>query len=95
MDALEQDIPYDDNGGTIVYSKVNSVFAELKKEGIFAEDSIDEETGEATKSYTINVLTRANVKKNYPDYFAQKMFIVETEVQLAGSGKKVMLTLAY
>jgi hypothetical protein len=95
MDALEQDIPYDDNGGTIVYSKVNSVFAELKNEGIFAEDSVDEETGETIKSYTIEVLTRATVKNNYPDYFAQKMFIVNTEVQLAGSGKKVMLTLAY
>lgn len=95
MDALEQDIPYDDNGGTIVFDKVNGVFAELKREGIFAEDSVDEETGEAIKSYTIKVLTRATVKKYYPDYFAQKMFIVETEVQLAGSGKKVMLTLAY
>lgn len=95
MDALEQDIPYDDNGGTIVFDKVNGVFSELKREGIFAEDSIDEETGETIKSYTIKVLTRATVKKYYPDYFAQKMFIVETEVQLAGSGKKVMLTLAY
>lgn len=95
MDALEQDIPYDDNGGTIVFGKVNSVFAQLKKEGIFADDSVDEETGEVIKSYTIKVLTRANVKKNYPDYFAQKMFIVECEVQFAGSAKKVMLTLAY
>ncbi len=95
MDALEQDIPYDDNGGTIVYGKVNGVFAGLKKEGIFAEDSVDEETGEMIKSYTIKVLTRATVKKNFPEYFAQKMFIVECTVELAGTGKKVMLTLAY
>ena len=95
MDALEQDIPYDDRGGTIVYDKINSVFAQLKREGIFAEDSVDEETGEALKSYVINVLPRATVKKYYPEYFAQKMFIVETEVQYAGSAKKVMLTLAY
>lgn len=95
MDGLEEDLPYDDNGGTILYSKVNSVYAELKNEGIFAEDSVDEETGETLKSYTINVLPRATVKKNYPDYFAQKMFIIETTVQLAGSGKKVMITLAY
>lgn len=95
MDALEQDIPYDDNGGTIIYDKVNKVYATLKREGIFAEDSVDEETGEMMKSYTIHVLPRATVKKYYSEYFAQKMFIVETEVQLAGSGKKVMLTLAY
>lgn len=95
MDALIQDIPYDDNGGTIVFDKINSVFAELKNEGIFAEDSVDEVTGELIKSYTIKVLPRATVKKYYPEYFAQKMFIVECEVQLAGSGKKVMLTLAY
>lgn len=95
MDALEQDIPYDDNGGTIVYGKINNVFAQLKKDGLFAEDSIDEETGELIKSYTIKVLTRATVKKNYPDYFAQKMFIAECAIQLAGTGKKVMLTLAY
>lgn len=95
MDALEQDIPYDDNGGTIVFGKVNNVFATLKKEHIFAEDSVDEETGEMIPSYTINVLPRATVKKYYAEYFAQKMFIVETTIELAGSGKKVMLTLAY
>lgn len=95
MDALEQDIPYDDNGGTIVYDKINSVYAGLKKEHIFAEDSVDEETGEMNKSYTIKVLPRATVKKNYPDYFKRKMFIAETTVNFAGSGKKVMLTLAY
>lgn len=95
MDALIQDIPYDDNGGTIVYNKVNDVLATLKREGVLAEDSIDEETGEILKSYTIKVLTRAETKKNYKEYFAQKMFIVEIEVQFAGSAKKVMLTLAY
>ncbi len=95
MDALEQDIPYDDNGGTIVYDKVNKVFAELKREGILAEDSVDEETNEMLKSYTIKVLTIATVKKNFPTYYAQKMFIVEAEITLAGTGKKVMLTLAY
>ena len=95
MDALEQDIPYDDNGGTIIYDKINSVYAQLKRERIFAEDSVDEETGEMDKSYTIKVLPRATVKKYYPDYFAQKMFIAETTVNFAGSGKKVMLTLAY
>ena len=95
MDALEQDIPYDDNGGTIVYNKINSILAELKRERLFAEDSIDEETGEVIKSYTIKVLPRATVKKYYPTYFSQKMFIVECTIELAGTGKKVMLTLAY
>ena len=66
-----------------------------KRERIFAEDSVDEETGEMDKSYTIKVLPRATVKKYYPEYFAQKMFIAETTVNFAGSGKKVMLTLAY
>ena len=95
MDALEQDIPYDDNGGTIIFDKINSVYAQLKRERIFAEDSVDEETGEMDKSYTIKVLPRATVKKYYPEYFAQKMFVAETTVNFAGSGKKVMLTLAY
>jgi hypothetical protein len=95
MDALEQDIPYDDNGGTVVYDKVNAVFAELKNDGVFAEDSLDEETGEMLKSYTIEVLTRAKTKAQYPSYFAQKMFIIKTTIQLAGSAKKIHLTLAY
>lgn len=95
MDALEQDIPYDDNGGTIIYDKVNSVYAQLKREHIFAEDSVDEETGEMIKSYTIHVLPRATVKKYYPEQFAKKEFIVETEVEFAGSGKRVALTIAY
>lgn len=95
MDALEQDVPYDDNGGTIIFDKINSVYAQLKRERIFAEDSVDEETGEMDKSYTIKVLPRATVKKYYPEYFAQKMFVAETTVNFAGSGKKVMLTLAY
>lgn len=95
MDALEQDIPYDDSGATILYGKVNNVYAQLKKDKIFAEDSVDEETGEMLKSYTINVLPLATVKKHYNEYYAQKMFIIETEVQFAGSGKRIMLTLAY
>ena len=95
MDALEQDIPYDDNGGTIVYGRINRIFAELKREGIFAEDSTNDETGEVDKSYTIKVLPRATVKANYPDYFKQKMFIAECTINLAGSGKKVMITIAY
>lgn len=95
MDALEQDIPYDDIGGTIVYNKINGIFSELKRDGLFAEESVDEETGELIKSYTIKVLSRATVKKYYPTYFAQKMFIVECTIELAGTGKKVMLTLAY
>lgn len=95
MDGLEQDLPYDDRGGTILYDKVNGVYAQLKKEGVFAEDSVDEETGEMDKSYVIKVLTRATVKRNYPEFFKQKMFIIETVVNLAGSGKKVMITLAY
>ena len=88
-------LPYDDNGGTIIFDKINSVYAQLKREKIFAEDSVDEETGEMDKSYTIKVLPRATVKKYYPEYFAQKMFVAETTVNFAGSGKKVMLTLAY
>lgn len=95
MDALVQDIPYDDNGGTIVYNKINDTLSQLKREGIFAEDSVDTETGEILKSYTINVLTTAETKKYYKEYYAQKMFIVEIEVIFAGSAKKVMLTLAY
>ena len=95
MDALEQDIPYDDIGGTIVYNKINGIFSELKRDGLFAEESVDEETGELIKPYTIKVLSRATVKKHYPTYFAQKMFIVKCTIELARTGKKVMLTLAY
>ena len=96
MDALEQDLPYDDNGATVIYEKVNNVFAQLKREGIFAQDAVDVETGEAIKSYTIKSLSpRGEIKKYYPDFFAQKMYIVEATVEFAGTGKKVMLTLAY
>lgn len=95
MDALEQDIPYDDRGGTVLYGKTSNAFAQLKKEGIFAEDSVDEETGEVVKSYTINVLPIATIKKHYTEYFAQKMFLIEVTATLAGSGKKIMLTFAY
>ena len=95
MDALVQDLPYDDNGGTVIYDHVNSVFAQLKREGIIAQDSVDTETGEVTKGYTINVLTRADTKKYYPEYFAQKMWIVDTTVEYALTGKRVQLVLAY
>lgn len=96
LDGLEEDLPYDDNGATRLYDKVNGVYAQLKKEGVFAEDAVDEETGEALKSYKIKALSpRGEIKKHYPDYFAQKMFIIETEVALAGTGKKVLITLAY
>ena len=95
MDALEQDIPYDDNGGTIVYGKVVKVLTQLKNEGILAEDSIDDETGELDKSFTIYVPTRATLKKQYPDQFKQKAFIIKVTANLAGTGKKVYLTFAY
>ena len=95
MDALEQDIPYDDNGGTIVYGKVVKVLTQLKNEGILAEDSIDDETGEVDKSFTIYVPTRATLKKQYPEQFKQKAFIIKVTANLAGTGKKVYLTFAY
>lgn len=95
MDALEQDIPYDDNGGTIVYGKVVKVLTQLKNEGILAEDSIDDETGELDKSFTIYVPTRATLKKQYPEQFKQKAFIIKVTANLAGTGKKVYLTFAY
>lgn len=96
MDGLVQDLPYDDDGATIMYDKVNDVFKQLKKEKLFSADYVDSETGELVKSYTIKSLSpRGEIKKNYPDYFAQKMFIIEATVALAGSGKKVMITLAH
>lgn len=95
MDALEQDIPYDDNGGTIVYGKVVKVLTQLKNEGILAEDSIDDETGEIDKSFTVYIPTRATLKKQYPEQFKQKAFIIKVTANLAGTGKKVMLTFAY
>lgn len=95
MDALEQDIPYDDNGGTIVYGKVVKVLTQLKNEGILAQDSIDDETGEVDKSFTIYVPTRATLKRQYPDQFKEKAFIIKVTANLAGTGKKVYLTFAY
>lgn len=95
MDAIIQDLPYDDNGGTVIYDTVNSVFAQLKREGVIAEDSIDPETNEVIKGYTINVLTRAQTKKYYPEYFAQKSWIVDATVEYALTGKRVQLVLAY
>lgn len=95
MDALEQDIPYDDNGGTIIYGKVVKALTQLKNDGILAEDSVDEVTGQVDKSFTIEVPTRATLKREYQDQFKQKMFIVKVVANLAGTGKKVMLTFAY
>ena len=95
MDAIVQDLPYDDNGGTVIYDAVNSVFSQLKREGVIAQDSIDPETNEVIKGYTIYVLTRAETKKYYPEYFAKKSWIVDTTVEFALTGKRVHLTLAY
>lgn len=95
MDALEQDIPYDDRGGTIVYGKINNVFATMKRDGVLAEDSVDETTGEVDKSYTIHVLPIATVKREYSDYYARKEFIVECTMTLAGVAKRIAVTLAY
>ena len=95
MDALEQDIPYDDGGGTIVYGKVNKVFASLKKEGVLAEDSVDDTTGEVDKSYTIYVVPIATVKREYSDYYARKEFIVQCTLNIAGVAKRIAITIAY
>lgn len=95
MDALEQDIPYDDRGGTIVYGKVNNVLATMKTDGILAEDSTDETTGEVDKSYTIHVVPIATVKREYSDYYARKEFIVKCTMALAGVAKRIAVTLAY
>lgn len=95
MDALEQDIPYDDNGGTILYGKVVRALNQVKNDGLLAEDSVDEETGEVDKSFEISVPTRATLKRQYPDQFKTKTFIIKVLANLAGTGKKVMLTFAY
>lgn len=95
MDALEEDIPYDDNGGTIVHGKVNKVLASMKTDGILAVDSTDETTGEMDKSYTIHVVPIATVKREYYDYYARKEFIVKCTMNLAGVAKRIAVTLAY
>ena len=95
MDAIEEDIPFDDNGGTILYGKVVKVLSQLVRENILAEDSIDEETGEVDKSYTVYIPTRATLKKDYYEYFKQKTFIIEVTANLAGSAKKILLRFAY
>lgn len=95
MDALEQDIPYDDRGGTIVYGKVNNILATMKTDGVLAEDSVDETTGEVDKSYTIHVIPIATVKREYSDYYARKEFIVKCTMALAGVAKRIAVTLAY
>lgn len=95
MDALEQDIPYDDNGGTILYGKVVKALTQVKNDGLLAEDSVDEETGEVDKSFTVHIPTRATLKREYNEYFKQKMFIIQVVANLAGTAKKVMLTFAY
>ena len=95
MDALEEDIPYDDNGGTIVYGKVNKVLASMRTDGILATDSTDETTGEMDKSYTIHVVPIATVKREYYDYYARKEFIVKCTMNLAGVAKRIAVTLAY
>lgn len=95
MDALEQDIPYDDNGGTILYGKVVKALTQVKNDGLLAEDSVDEETGEVDKSFTVYIPTRATLKREYDEYFKQKRFIIQVVANLAGTAKKVMLTFAY
>lgn len=95
MDALEQDIPYDDNGGTILYGKVVKALTQVKNDGLLAEDSVDEETGEVDKSFTVYIPTRATLKREYDEYFKQKMFVIQVVANLAGTAKKVMLTFAY
>ena len=95
MDAIEQNIPYDDNGGTIVYGKVNKVLASMRTDGILAVDSTDETTGEMDKSYTIHVVPIATVKREYYDYYARKEFIVKCTMNLAGVAKRIAVTLAY
>ena len=95
MDALEQDLPYDDNGGTILYGKVVKALTQVKNDGLLAEDSVDEETGEVDKSFTVHIPTRATLKREYNEYFKQKMFIIQVVANLAGTAKKVMLTFAY
>lgn len=94
MDAVFQKIPYDDRGGTILEGKLKAVLKQLQNEELIAADSQDDE-GYVTKGQTLNVLTRAQTKKDFVSYYNQQAFIVQAEVYLALNAKKVVINLAY
>lgn len=94
MDALEMKIPYDDRGGTILEGKLRAVMKQLQNEQLLAEDSIAED-GTVDKGYTLEVLSRATVKREYASKFAEKCFVVKATAQIALNAKKVEINLVY
>lgn len=94
MDALEQKIPYDDRGGTVLEGKLKKVMIQLQNEELIASDSLADD-GTVQKGQTLQVLTRATVKQQFPSKFAEKCFVVKATAEIALNAKKVEIYLVY
>lgn len=94
MDALEQKLPYDDRGGTVLEGKLKGVLKQLQNEEIIAADSLADD-GTLQKGQTLQVLTRATVKQQFPSFFAEKCFVAKATAELALNAKKVEIYLVY
>lgn len=94
MDALEMQLPYDDRGGAVLEGKLKAVLKQLQNEGLIAADSLADD-GTLEKGQTLRVLPRATVKREYASLFAQKCFVAQATAEIALTGKKVQINLAY
>lgn len=94
MDALEQKLPYDDRGGTVLEGKLKAVMKQLQNEELIASDSLADD-GTLQKGQTVAVLTRATVKQQFPSKFAEKCFVAKITAEIALNAKKVEIYLVY
>lgn len=94
MDALEQKLPYDDRGGTVLEGKLKAVMKQLQNEELIASDSLADD-GTLQKGQTVTVLTRATVKQQFPSKFAEKCFVAKITAEIALNAKKVEIYLVY
>lgn len=94
MDALEMKIPYDDRGGTLLEGKLKAVLRELQNDELIAADSLADD-GTLQKGQTLEVLSRATTKEQFPSRFAEKCFVAKATVELALNAKKVEINLVY
>jgi hypothetical protein len=94
MDALVQDIPYDDRGGSTLAAYLTAVLRQLQNESIISADSKDSD-GKVVQGFTCEVLTVADTQTNYLSLYSAQKFKVFIEVYLALTAEKVSMELEY
>ena len=94
MDALVQQIGFDDRGGAVLEEKLCAVMRQLQKEQLIAEDSTDDD-GNKLIGQSLKVLSIAQIKKDYNSLYATQNFVVSASAVIDVNADAVQINLAY